>query len=163
MAMTRNGHKDEDLAFADDLGYLTEKCVRDIMPVLRMLKGVWGMYTTSEATAEMMADLMANMTWYALGIAALIILGWLLQAALAGSLARQKGYSGAAGFIIALLLPAAGLIYQAGRPISQEMEDERQRALAVRIAKAIRKSEQGKTVRMEEAEQSVRGKFGRKG
>ena len=89
----------------------------------------------------------------------LVLLLWLLQAALAASLARQKGYSGTAGFFIALLLPLCGLIYQAGRPVSPEMEDERQRALAVRIAKAIRRSEQTKAVRAEEESAPIRKKF----
>ena len=92
---------------------------------------------------------------------AIALVFWIAQACLSASLARQKGFSGVSGFLIALFLPGLGLIYQAGRPVSQEMTDERQRALAVRIAKAIRKSEQAqeKVFRPEE-EEPVRRKFG---
>lgn len=114
---------------------------------------------TTNGTMELMAAAMPNMIWYIAGGAALLLFLWLMQACLSASLARQKGYSGTAGFFIALLLPLGGLIYQAGRPVSPEMEDERQRALAVRIAKAIRRSEQAKAVRPEEESAPIRKKF----
>ncbi len=110
---------------------------------------------------EMLMDAANMMGLIMAAVYAVLLIGWIFQAVLAGSLARQKGYSGAAGFFIALLLPMAGLIYQAGRPVSQEVEDERQRALAGRIAKAIRKSEQPaeKSARAEEDKSPVRRKF----
>lgn len=114
------------------------------------------MTTTNEA----MASALSGAGWAAAlwGIAALIL--WIFQACLAASLARQKGYSGTVGFLIAFFAPGLGLIYQAGRPISQDMEDERQRALAIRIAKAIRKSEQAQEkVFHSEEEEPVRKKF----
>jgi len=89
-----------------------------------------------------MAGLMEEFALVMTAVWILIALVWLLQAALAASLARQKGYSGTAGFFIALLLPGLGLIYEAGRPLSQDMIDEQQRMQAVRIAKAIKKSMQ---------------------
>lgn len=112
---------------------------------------------TTNAT---MTAALSNAGWIAtiLWIAALLV--WIFQACLAASLARQKGYSGTFGFLIAFFAPGFGLIYQAGRPISQELEDERQRALAVRIAKAIRKSEQPQEkVFHTEEEPPVRKKF----
>lgn len=89
-----------------------------------------------------MAGLMEEFALVMTAVWILIALVWLLQAALAASLARQKGYSGTAGFFIGLLLPGLGIIYQAGRPLSQDMIDEQQRMQAVRIAKAIKKSMQ---------------------
>lgn len=114
---------------------------------------------TNEMTAEMLAEIASGAIWAVLAAAVLILVVWLLQAGLSASLARQKGYSGTAAFFLGLLLPMAGLIYQAGRPISPELVDERQRAQAVRIAKAIRKSEQQKAARQEEEVTPIRKKF----
>lgn len=104
---------------------------------------------------------MINFNFLTAAIWILMLLIWFLQAGLAGSLARQKGYAGTPAFFIALLLPGLGLIYEAGRPISQEMEDERQRSLAIRIAKAIRKSEQAqeKVFHSEEEDKPARRPF----
>lgn len=87
---------------------------------------------------------------------------WLAQACLSAALARQKGYSGVVGFLISLFFPVFGLIYQAGRPISQEMEDERQRSQALRIAKAIRRSEQAQEKVFRSEEDVDRKRIGRK-
>ena len=108
-----------------------------------------------------MGALAAEAMTYMIAVGGIALFAWVFQAALAASLARQKGYSGGAGFLIALLAPIAGLIYQAGRPVSQDMEDERQRALAGRIAKALRKSEQApsRPVQTEEEKGPVRKKF----
>ena len=109
------------------------------------------------ATETMMAEAMG----YMIAIAVVGLFFWIFQAVLAASLARQKGYSGGAGFFIALIAPVLGLIYQAGRPVSQDMEDERQRALAGRIAKAMRKGEQAqnRAAQPEEEAGPVRKKF----
>ena len=90
-----------------------------------------------------------------------VLFVWLFQAGLTASLARQKGYSGLAGFFVGLAAPGLGLIYEAGRPVSQDMEDERQRLQAVRIAKAIRRSEQeqAKVFQAEEKKDSRRRRY----
>lgn len=105
--------------------------------------------------------MMAEAMGYMIAIVVVSLFFWIFQAVLAASLARQKGYSSGAGFFIALIAPVLGLIYQAGRPISQDMEDERQRALAGRIAKAMRKGEQGpaKPVQPEDETGPVKRKF----
>lgn len=73
------------------------------------------------------------------GIMLLIMLGmWILQAVLAGSLGRKKGYSFGKNFVMGLLLPGLWLLYAAGRPLSPAMEAERQRDLADRVIEKLR-------------------------
>ena len=57
--------------------------------------------------------------------------------------AEKKGYSAAAGFLIGLVLPVIGLIYEAGRAVSEAKQTERDMRLAQMIADKMCKREEG--------------------
>ena len=69
----------------------------------------------------------------------LIFIVLTVQAVLTAILAREKGYSGFCGFVLGLFMPVLGLIFEAGRPLSPEKEDERQRLHAREIARVLRR------------------------
>ena len=72
-------------------------------------------------------------------ILAIIVITYIIQAILTASLAHQKGYSWFAGLVLGLVVPFIGLVYEAGRPLSPEKEDERQRLHAREIARVLRR------------------------
>jgi len=82
---------------------------------------------------------LANVQLTGLIILSLLVIAYVIQAILTSSLAHQKGYSWLAGFLLGLIVPFIGLIYEAGRPLSAEKEDERQRAHAREIARVLRR------------------------
>ena len=55
--------------------------------------------------------------------------------------AEKKGYSALAGFLIGLVLPVIGLIYEAGRTVSEAKQKEHDMRLAQMIADEIGKRE----------------------
>lgn len=69
----------------------------------------------------------------------LIILFLIIQAVLTAMLAHEKGYSAFCGFVIGLFVPILGLVFEAGRPLSPEKEDERQRQHARELARVLRR------------------------
>lgn len=54
---------------------------------------------------------------------------------------RKKGYSALAGFLIGLVLPVIGLIYEAGRTVSEAKQKEHDMKLAQMIADEMGKRE----------------------
>jgi len=72
-------------------------------------------------------------------ILAVLILTYLIQAILSASLAYQKGYSWVGGFLLGLIVPFIALIYEAGRPLSSEKEEELRRLQAREIARVLRR------------------------
>ncbi len=72
-------------------------------------------------------------------ILGIIVVTYIIQAILTASLAHQKGYSWFAGLALGLVVPLIGLVYEAGRPLSPEKEDERQRLHAREIARVLRR------------------------
>lgn len=69
----------------------------------------------------------------------LIVVLLIVQAVLTAILAREKGYSAFCGLVLGLFMPMLGLIFEAGRPLSPEKEDERQRLHAREIARVLRR------------------------
>jgi hypothetical protein len=72
-------------------------------------------------------------------VVALIVIVRLVQAILAGALARGKGYSFFGNFLLGLVFGRFALIYQAGRPVSYERECVMQDRLALQTAKELYK------------------------
>jgi hypothetical protein len=69
----------------------------------------------------------------------LIILFLIVQAIFCAVLAHEKGYSVFCGFTIGLFMPVLGLIFEAGRPLSPDKEDDRQRQHARELARVLRR------------------------
>ncbi|MEG2388059.1 MAG: hypothetical protein RSC90_05800 [Clostridia bacterium] len=77
-------------------------------------------------------------------VASMVVLGvivalYIVQALLAGGLARSKGYSFFGNFMLGLLMGPLALIYEAGRPVSYERECVMQDRLAMQTAKELYK------------------------
>lgn len=69
----------------------------------------------------------------------LIVLFLIIQAILSAILAHEKGYSAFCGFVVGLFMPILGLVFEAGRPLSSEKEEERQRLHARELARVLRR------------------------
>ena len=72
----------------------------------------------------------------------MILVGIFCHALMTSEIAEKKGYSAAAGFLIGLVLPVIGLIYEAGRAVSETKQREHDMRLAQMIADEIRKREE---------------------
>ena len=57
----------------------------------------------------------------------MILVGIFCHALMTSEIAEKKGYSAAAGFLIGLVLPVIGLIYEAGRAVSETKQREQDR------------------------------------
>ena len=73
----------------------------------------------------------------------MILVGIFCHALMTSEIAEKKGYSAAAGFLIGLVLPVIGLIYEAGRAVSEAKQTERDMRLAQMIADEKCKREEG--------------------
>lgn len=73
----------------------------------------------------------------------MILVGIFCHALITSEIAEKKGYSAAAGFLIGLVLPVIGLIYEAGRAVSEAKQTERDMRLAQMIADEMCKREEG--------------------
>ena len=73
----------------------------------------------------------------------MILVGIFCHALMTSEIAEKKGYSAAAGFLIGLVLPVIGLIYEAGRAVSEAKQTERDMRLAQMIADKMCKREEG--------------------
>ncbi len=73
----------------------------------------------------------------------MILVGIFCHALMTSEIAEKKGYSAAAGFLIGLVLPVIGLIYEAGRAVSEAKQTERDMRLAQMIADEMCKREEG--------------------
>ncbi len=82
----------------------------------------------------------------------LIIIFLIIQSVLTAMLAHEKGYSGFRGFVLGMFVPVLALIFEAGRPLSPEKEDERQRLHAREIARVLRRDILGSSDRNSDAQ-----------
>ena len=73
----------------------------------------------------------------------MILVGIFCHALMTSEIAEKKGYSAAAGFLRGLVLPVIGLIYEAGRAVSEAKQTERDMRLAQMIADKMCKREEG--------------------
>ena len=73
----------------------------------------------------------------------MILVGIFCHALMTSEIAEKKGYSAAAGFLSGSFLPVTGLIYEAGRAVSEAKQTERDMRLAQMIADEMCKREEG--------------------
>lgn len=78
-----------------------------------------------------------NATWVLIAI----LIGVFCHGLMTSEIAEKKGYSALAGFLIGLVLPVIGLIYEAGRTVSEAKQKEHDMRLAQMIADEIGKRE----------------------
>lgn len=70
-----------------------------------------------------------------------ILIGVFCHGLMTSEIAEKKGYSVFAGFLIGLVLPVIGLIYEAGRTVSEAKQKEHDMRLAQMIADEMGKRE----------------------
>lgn len=70
-----------------------------------------------------------------------ILIGVFCHGLMTSEIAEKKGHSALAGFLIGLVLPVIGLIYEAGRTVSEAKQKEHDMRLAQMIADEIGKRE----------------------
>ena len=91
------------------------------------------------ATATDWNGVLSDVRLAGMVILAILVIAYIIQAILSASLANQKGYSALGGLLLGLIVPVVALIYEAGRPLSPEKEDERQRLHARELARVLRR------------------------